>query len=52
MEREGVNPSRPMLARMARIEFVPRGPFSLAAAMEFAGGFPAGIGWSQWVIIR
>jgi len=26
------------------IEIVPRGPFSLAAAMEFAGGFPAGIG--------
>jgi len=26
------------------IEIAPRGPFSLAAAMEFAGGFPAGIG--------
>jgi DNA-3-methyladenine glycosylase II len=29
---------------MAAIEIVPRGPFSLAAAREFAGGFPAGIG--------
>jgi len=26
------------------IEIVPRGPFSLAAAQDFAGGFPAGIG--------
>jgi DNA-3-methyladenine glycosylase II len=26
------------------IEIVPRGPFSLAAARDFAGGFPAGIG--------
>jgi DNA-3-methyladenine glycosylase II len=26
------------------IEIVPRGPFSLDAAREFAGGFPAGIG--------
>jgi len=29
---------------MADIELVPRGPFSLAAARDFAGGFPAGIG--------
>ncbi len=29
---------------MASIQIVPRGPFSLAAAREFAGGFPAGIG--------
>lgn len=29
---------------MERIEIVPRGPFSLAAARDFAGGFPAGIG--------
>jgi DNA-3-methyladenine glycosylase II len=29
---------------MASIELVPRGPFSLAAAREFAGGFSAGIG--------
>jgi DNA-3-methyladenine glycosylase II len=29
---------------MASIEIVPRGPFSLAAARDFAGGFPAGIG--------
>jgi DNA-3-methyladenine glycosylase II len=29
---------------MAEIEIVPRGPFSLAAARDFAGGFPAGIG--------
>jgi DNA-3-methyladenine glycosylase II len=29
---------------MPAIEIVPRGPFSLAAAREFAGGFPAGIG--------
>jgi DNA-3-methyladenine glycosylase II len=26
------------------VEIVPRGPFSLAAARDFAGGFPAGIG--------
>ena len=26
------------------IEITPRGPFSLAAAQDFAGGFPAGIG--------
>src|SRR5262245_38313197 len=26
------------------IEIHPRGPFSLAAARDFAGGFPAGIG--------
>ncbi len=29
---------------MPAIEIVPRGPFSLAAARDFAGGFPAGIG--------
>lgn len=29
---------------MAVIEILPRGPFSLAAAREFAGGFPARIG--------
>lgn len=29
---------------MPRFEVVPRGPFSLAAASRFAGGFPAGIG--------
>jgi DNA-3-methyladenine glycosylase II len=29
---------------MTDVEFVPRGPFSLAAARGFAGGFPAGIG--------
>src|SRR5262245_16578189 len=29
---------------MAKLEIVPRGPFNLAAAMDFAGGFPAGIG--------
>jgi len=29
---------------MAAFEIVPRGPFSLDAAREFAGGFPAGIG--------
>jgi DNA-3-methyladenine glycosylase II len=29
---------------MPPIEIVPRGPFSLDAAREFAGGFPAGIG--------
>ena len=29
---------------MASIDIVPRGPFSLAAAQDFAGGFPAGIG--------
>jgi len=29
---------------MTDIELVPRGPFSLAAARGFAGGFPAGIG--------
>lgn len=29
---------------MSRLEIVPRGPFSLAAAAGFAGGFPAGLG--------
>lgn len=29
---------------MTEIEIAPRGPFSLAAARDFAGGFPAGIG--------
>jgi DNA-3-methyladenine glycosylase II len=29
---------------MTEIEIQPRGPFSLAAARHFAGGFPAGIG--------
>jgi DNA-3-methyladenine glycosylase II len=29
---------------MTTIEITPRGPFSLAAARDFAGGFPAGIG--------
>ena len=29
---------------MASIDIVPRAPFSLAAAQDFAGGFPAGIG--------
>jgi len=29
---------------MATLEIRPRGPFSLAAARDFAGGFPAGIG--------
>src|SRR5260221_1213894 len=29
---------------MAELEIVPLGPFSLAAARDFAGGFPAGIG--------
>jgi DNA-3-methyladenine glycosylase II len=29
---------------VADFELVPRGPFSLAAARDFAGGFPAGIG--------
>ncbi len=29
---------------MTDIEIVPRGPFSLDAARDFAGGFPAGIG--------
>lgn len=29
---------------MSTIEITPRGPFSLAAARDFAGGFPAGIG--------
>jgi len=29
---------------MTAVEIVPRGPFSLAAARDFAGGFPAGIG--------
>ena len=32
---------------MASIELVPRGPFSLAAARSFAGGFPAGIGGGE-----
>lgn len=31
----------------ATIELVPRGPFSLAAAQDFAGGFPAGIGGGE-----
>jgi DNA-3-methyladenine glycosylase II len=35
---------RHMLLAMPSIELVPRGPFSLAAARDFAGGFPAGIG--------
>jgi len=30
--------------RMDIVEIEPRGPFSLAAAQDFAGGFPAGIG--------
>jgi len=29
---------------MPQIEIIPKGPFSLAAARTFAGGFPAGIG--------
>ena len=29
---------------MSELEIHPRGPFSLAAARDFAGGFPAGIG--------
>ena len=29
---------------MPSVELIPRGPFSLAAARSFAGGFPAGIG--------
>src|SRR2546430_1863557 len=29
---------------MSELEIYPRGPFSLAAARDFAGGFPAGIG--------
>ena len=29
---------------MSDVEIIPRGPFSLAAARGFAGGFPAGIG--------
>lgn len=29
---------------VSRLEIVPRGPFSLAAAASFAGGFPAGLG--------
>ena len=33
-----------MLEPMPEIEIHPRGPFSLAAAQSFAGGFPAGIG--------
>jgi len=33
-----------MLGVMASIELVPQGPFSLAAARDFASGFPAGIG--------
>jgi DNA-3-methyladenine glycosylase II len=33
-----------MLVTMPTIELVPRGPFNLAAARDFAGGFPAGIG--------
>jgi DNA-3-methyladenine glycosylase II len=32
---------------MTAIEIVPRGPFSLAAAQDFAGGFPAGIGGGE-----
>ena len=32
---------------MPSIEIVPRGPFSLAAARDFAGGFPAGIGGGE-----
>ena len=33
-----------MLVAMPSIELVPRGPFNLSAARDFAGGFPAGIG--------
>ena len=33
--------------RMPTIELAPRGPFSLAAAQDFAGGFPAGIGGGE-----
>jgi len=29
---------------MTAVEIIPRGPFSLGAARDFAGGFPAGIG--------
>ena len=32
---------------MAEFEIRPRGPFSLAAAQEFAGGFPPGIGGGE-----
>jgi DNA-3-methyladenine glycosylase II len=32
---------------MSTIELTPRGPFSLAAARDFAGGFPAGIGGGE-----
>jgi DNA-3-methyladenine glycosylase II len=32
---------------MAAIELIPRGPFSLVAARDFAGGFPAGIGGGE-----
>ena len=32
---------------MTTVEIVPRGPFSLAAAQDFAGGFPAGIGGGE-----
>jgi DNA-3-methyladenine glycosylase II len=34
----------PYAPPVAQVEIVPKGPFSLAAAREFAGGFPAGIG--------
>src|SRR4029079_432570 len=40
----GVVPSQTYSRDMAWIDIVPRGPFSLAAAQDFAGGFPAGIG--------
>src|SRR5690349_16102227 len=33
-----------MVVDMTEIEIRPQGPFSLAAAQDFAGGFPAGIG--------
>jgi DNA-3-methyladenine glycosylase II len=33
-----------MVRPMTDLEIRPRGPFSLAAARDFAGGFPAGIG--------
>ena len=33
-----------MVVTMTEIEIRPQGPFSLAAAQDFAGGFPAGIG--------
>jgi len=36
------------LSHVTEFAIVPRGPFSLEAAQDFAGGFPAGIGGGQF----